>query len=449
MKLYPLIYQKAVFPLWHWVRQDGALGALEEVLRSDRLSEEQLREVERKKRYALLEHAFRTVPYWQTVASRLGASAADIVASGWDLLPVTTKQTIRSQGERLLSGAMKGNRLYPNSTSGSTGEPLDYFTDHRSKMFRKAVVIRNRRWIGVEPGEPVCHLWGSPIDAATAETWRGRVHGWLTREKFLSAYKLSDVDMGRHAKAVRRQGPELLIGYPSVLVEFGAYCARGGIRFPTLRSVICSAESLYCPQRRMIEESLGVRAYNRYGCREVGDIAHEAPGSQGLIVNSDRVFLEVLDDVGRAAAPGVLGHLVVTDLDNYGMPLIRYRIEDQGAWGDGCASNRPYPWLEKVEGRTLDVVRTRRGERIGGTFWTILFRQRPGIQQFQVVQEDLDHLVVRYVRSPEALDVSEEWYRNRIGERCGTSMKVDFERVDRIEPEESGKFRVVKSTLSA
>ena len=448
MTIYGHVYRRIVFPAWHWFRRDGALRALRELAAHDRLDRAAMRTIEQRKLEALLTHAAANVPYWQRIFAEQGLNGASAARpENFRRLPLMSKAIIREQLGDLVSRDLKGNRLDANSTSGSTGEPLEFFTDVRSKMYRKAAVQRNRSWVGIRQGDSVVHLWGSPIDQARAESLRGRLHGWFSRDRYLSAYDLADADLEAHARAMTRIRPRLLVGYPSVLSEFGRYCAHHGLRFPCLAAIICSAEALYEPDRALIHETLGAPVYNRYGCREVGDVAQEAEGRVGLVVNSDRVLVEVVDSAGCPLDSGNSGELLLTDLDNYGMPLIRYRVGDLGSWTAEADSSFPWPVLAVVEGRSLDVVKTPTGERLGGTFWTILFRKRPGMQQFQVIQPSLDRLRVRYVRDPAVGRLDEAWFRRKILERCGPQLQVEFEEVQRIDPGASGKYHVVRSEL--
>ena len=445
MSAYAALYRRLIYPVYHGVVGHGALAAIDELSRNEGLDPMALQQLEARKRADLIGHAAAHVPYWTEQLQRLGIEpGATADPDVFARLPVTTKAVIRERLDDLVSNDLAGNRLDPNSTSGSTGQPLRFFTDLRSKAYRKASTVRLRRWIGVEQGEIVAHIWGSPIDQARAEAWRGRLHGWVTREVFLSAYQLTDDDMARYAEIIRARGAGLVVGYPSVMSAFGRFCADRGMGFPKLKSVICSAETLYSDQRQTIEETLGVTVFNRYGCREVGDIAQERPGVNGLVVNSDRLYVEVVDDSGRPCPPGQTGGLLITDLDNYGMPLIRYRIGDSASWSDETAGG--FPVLAAVDGRSLDVVRTRDGRRIGGTFWTIVLREKPGFEQFQVIQKDLAGVLVRYVRTPGVVP-DFDWMSERIRTQCGPDLEVRFEEVDSIAPGAGGKHRVVVSEL--
>ena len=448
--MYRLLYENIVYPLYHRVLNDGATQAIKELRRNQHLSPQDLEKLQDRKLADLLRHAVANVPYYGKVSREVGAALSsarprDVLAG----FPILTKDTIRVEQESLISEDMAGNRIDPNSTSGSSGSPLSFYTDRKSKAFRKATVVRNREWLGIRLGDPVAHLWGSPIDQKRAASVRGTMHGWLTRETLLDAYQLSDADLASYARTIRRKRARLLVGYPSVLVRFAEYCRSEGFEFPDFRAVVSSAETLYPYQAQAIREHLGVPVFNRYGCREVGDIAHEIPGSDGLVVNSDRIVVEILDDEGNACPPGVQGEIVVTDLDNYGMPLIRYRIGDLGVWHDPATVSAPLPFpiLKSVDGRSLDVVVAPNGNRLGGTFWTILLRTRPGIDIFQVVQKDAENLTIRVVPERRGDTIDEKYFRNEIAKKCGDGLQVQFEYESSIEAEPNGKYRVVVSAV--
>ena len=448
--MYRYLYEHVVYPLYHLVLNDGASQAIRALRQNQHLSAGELRQLEGRKLKALLDHAVAQVPYYrQIVKERAIVLSTASARESLSQFPILTKEAIRAETGSMVSADLDGNRIDSNSTSGSSGSPLSFFTDRRSKAFRKATVIRNREWLGIRLGDPVAHLWGSPIDQQRAASLRGNLHSWLTRESMLDAYQLSDSDLVTYARTLARKRVRLLVGYPSVLVRFAAFCRDEGYRFPTLRAVISSAETLYPHQSQAIQEDLGVPVYNRYGCREVGDIAHEIPGCDGLVVNSDRIVVEVLDEEGNACPPGTQGEIVVTDLDNYGMPLIRYRIGDLGIWQDAELSRArmAFPILESVDGRSLDVVVAPNGNRLGGTFWTILLRTRPGIDMFQVVQNESDNITIRVVPDQNGENIDEDYFRTEIAKKCGENLDVSFKYERNIEAESNGKYRVVISSI--
>ena len=165
--------------------------------------------------------------------------------------------------------------------------------------------------------------------------------------------------------------------------------------------------------------------------------------------SADRVLLEPVDEGGRPCRPGEVGRILVTDLDNFGMPLIRYDIGDRAVLSDkqNCVCGRGLPLLEKVEGRTLEIIRTPDGQRIGGTFWTLLLRSRPGLYQFQVVQEKLDRIVINFVRGKDFDNSALTYFAAKIREYCGEDFGVEFAERNAIELTVSGKSRLIVSRL--
>ena len=167
-------------------------------------------------------------------------------------------------------------------------------------------------------------------------------------------------------------------------------------------------------------------------------------------INANHVYVECLKEDGEPAAPGERGELIITDLDNYGMPFIRYRIGDIGVPSDRkCNCGRGLPIMEKVEGRTFDIIVGTNGRHFDGHFFSILLRTAvDGIKQFQVVQESKNEInikiVVDEVFKTEYIDV----LTTKIHEYCGEDMDVNFEIVDEIPLAKSGKFRFIISKVS-
>jgi phenylacetate-CoA ligase len=317
----------------------------------------------------------------------------------------------------------------------------------RSWSYRRATVIRNHKWLGIGLGDNIATLWGAAMDLAVADKLRGRLHSWINNQMFLSSYDLSPRVLNEHVKSLNQFKPRLLISYPGPLSVFAEYLLATGQRIPNIKALICSAETLYPWQRELIEKAFECRLFNRYGCREFGDIAQECSKRKGLHLHTDRIFLEIVDQYQKPVKDGVSGELVLTDLDNYGFPLIRYRIGDVGVMAtDLCSCGINLPLLANIEGRTLDVVKCPNGNRLGGTFWTLLFRSKPGIKSFQVLQENIEGVTIKYVKdSSTVIDFS--YFSNKIKEKCGMDIKIIFTEVAEIKKTKSGKTRFVISKL--
>jgi phenylacetate-CoA ligase len=215
-----------------------------------------------------------------------------------------------------------------------------------------------------------------------------------------------------------------------------------------LRAVQTSAETLTAEHRGLIEEAFGAPAYNRYGCREVGNLAHECDAHAGLHLLIENNIVEVLKADGSAARPGEAGDVVVTNLWNTATPLIRYRLGDVARVGDAatCACGRSAPRLEAVLGRTSDIIATPSGKMLHGEFFTHLFYGAP-VRRFQVEQTSLHDLHVRVV--------PDKGYRPEVGtaiaaqitRHADQALKVRWEEVEEIPASASGKYRFTISSL--
>lgn len=439
------LVSKPVFYAYHWLRRDGVVPAVRQLMASQWFAPAQLEALQQQKLQRLLQHAAAHVPYYREVFSRLGIGPDDLCKyEVFRRLPLLTKATIRENTPALCAENATPGDFIPNSTSGSTGEPLRFFNDRRLAGWRQAVVWRNQAWVHSLYSDREAHLWGAQIDLARAARLRERLHGWLHQTIMLSSYDLSDASMAQYAERLRRFRPRLLISYPGALATFCQYLEQHGLRIPGLRAVITSAEQLHDWQRSLIERTLAVPVFDRYGCREFGNIAHECDRHQGYHVNVERFFVEILDDAGAPVAPGEIGNLYITDLDNYVFPFIRYAIGDRAvAAAHACGCGRGLPLIERFEGRVLEVVRCPNGNRLGGTFWTITLRRIPGVRRFQVEQTGPADLVIRLVMAPEAMPVEEGTVRAAIEEKCGSEMKVRFKYVDEIPLTRSGKDKLV------
>lgn len=411
-------------------------------------TKEQLLELQRLKLVRLLTHAYKNVPFYR---KRFNAFAfmhdGDNILEGFAKLPLLTKREINENRDEMVAvGAGKDLRL--DQTSGSTGEALFFFTDLRSRIYKQAALTRNLRWLGIDLGDRTAALWGAPMDLSKAQRVRERLHTWLMNSMMLSSYSLTEEQMARYERELRLFKPLLLLSYPGPLTLFSEYLSAVGKPVESIKVIICSAETLSPWQKQTIEKAFQRPVFNRYACREFGHIAHECTLRNGWHINVDRLYVEIVDETGTHVGPEEVGEIVITDLDNYGTPLIRYAIGDMGSITvRSCSCGRGLPMLKSLEGRTLDVVVAPNGNRLGGTFWTILFKIRPGIREFQLIQEDTANITVNFVRDTGVRKIPFDFFEKAIQEKCSAAMKVSFREVSLIPRTISGKTRFIVSKL--
>ncbi len=389
---------------------------------------------------AQLDHAARTVPYWREIFARLGARAADFTRDEHlAALPTTTKELINAAGDAMTSTQPVSGRITRSSTGGSTGRNVWFLIDPEAHDRRRAAGRLTEEWDGVRPGTRTATIWGASLEATPS---RGaQLYDRLTNRLFLSAYGVGPQELEAYAERLTRFRPEVISSYPSILLDLARRWGRERCRAIGARIIYASAEALFDPVRAELEELFGAVVRNRYACREFGMVAADCPLGGGLHLMEMRLFVELLP---TAESPE-LRELVITDLDNRVMPLVRYRIDDLARPARGpCRCGRPLARVESIEGRVLDVVTTPDGRSFGGTFFTLVLRPLDrSITSFQVVQDRPDHLTIRLVPGPGYDDAARGRVTALLAERLGPSLAVDLEEVPEIPPLASGKRRFV------
>jgi phenylacetate-CoA ligase len=397
---------------------------------------------------AQLRHAAATVPFYQERLAAAGLRPDDIrTPDDYRRLPVLTKADIRTHGDELRSLLYPGAALHRKETSGSTGVPLVVYVDERSHQHKRACTLLADEWSGWRFGERVAKLWGDRGNL------RRGCRGWLRnalleRITYLNTLQVTGSALGEFAAKLRRAPPSLIFGHAHSLYLFAEYVRSEAITLRP-RGIISTAMVLHSWQRHTIEEVFGCAVTNRYGCEEVSLIACECEHHDGLHVNADGVYVELLRD-GRPVGPGEPGSIVVTDLTNRAMPLLRYQVGDVAAWSErACPCGRGLPLLARVEGREADYVVTPAGELISGISLTDHFAVHiPGVAQVQIVQEELCRFVFRIVRGPDFGPASLGRLRELVAQRFGPGVAFTCEFPERILQEPSGKYRFCISRVA-
>jgi phenylacetate-CoA ligase len=442
MGLLDLASRRLIHPLWARREDKNAARLRDELARRqfDPPAVVRARQVVMLRR--MLRHSAATVPYYRELFAANGFHP-DRFCSLDDLqaLPLLTKTDIRRRGGDLLSETFRSQPLTRKSTSGSTGVPLEVKLDDRGLSWKRACTLRSDEWSGWQRGGPVAKVWGNP------DYHKHGVKGWLRNRLYDRAIHLDTLDMTpdsirRFVGEFNRARPELLFGHAHSVYLLADFIDRHLLTAHRPAGIITTAMVLHDWQRRRIEATFHCPVTNRYGCEEVSLIACECEQHRGLHVNADSVFVEVIRD-GKPSPAGEPGSIVITDLSNYAMPLIRYLIGDVGVLAEqACPCGRGSVRLESIEGREADYVVTADGRLISGISLTENFAVLvPGVAQIQIIQEQLRRFVFRIVRGADWTSASDRKLAELVAERFGKNVRYTIEFVELIPQEATGKYR--------
>lgn len=452
MTLYSKLVRNVFLPLSLWHRGELAqMRYLREYERTQFLSTEAIRELQWQRLQTLLRHVYAECPFYRRRFEDVGLTPDDLRGLE-DLrsLPILEKRDIQEQGKGMVARSWPRTDLIANQTGGSTGAPVSFYLSKARKCSRAAATLRHNRWAGWRIGDRTAVIWGAPRDRPD-DSWRTRLRGALLREPlWLDTANITEASLAEFHTALLRYQPRIIQAYARAAVLFARYLQARGWTPHRPHSIVTSAEVLEEDERRLVEDVFGCPVFNRYGCREVSVIASECPAHRGLHIMAEGLYLEIETPHGPAAH-GEMGSILVTDLLNYAMPLIRYRIGDVGAWASGsCPCGRGLPRLERVSGRVTDFLVGCDGRLVSGVYLaTYVVAQRPSLGQVQIVQRKAGAVTYRIKPGRDfkrLLDL--EYLRMMTHRYLGAGMQVDSEMVDDLPAEPSGKFLFSRSSVA-
>jgi phenylacetate-CoA ligase len=419
----------------------------------------QLQDYQEERLRQVIRHAYHHVPYYQDLFRRLKLTPEDIRGlSDLPKIPRLSKATLRREFRRLQ--AVDKERYHPRcvQTSGTSGEWVRFLVDKPSNVLEFVYYWRHWSWAGYRLGmrfaEFSSHYFMRQASDAQPPFHFQRGLGRL----LLNSLSISADTADLYARAIRTYRPLFLKGLPSVLYYFALFLKQAGKADISFKGIFSTGEMLLGRQRRIIEETFQCKVFDSYGHMERTVAVSECLAGR-LHINPEYGILELTDkqplsrerSTGTSSCKPVFSAKVVgTSLHNFSMPLIRYEVGDiveASEEDDSCPCGRDMPRVLRINGRQEDVITTPDGRIVTTLF--IVFDEIPGIQRGQVVQEALDRLKVRVVRSLEYTNKSEENLLNYIRRFVGANMHIDLEYVhgEVLNPGGAGKFRAVISNL--
>ncbi|MFC2013194.1 phenylacetate--CoA ligase family protein, partial [Chloroflexota bacterium] len=321
----------------------------------DKIAELQLERLK-----ALLRHAYQNVPYYNRRFTEARLHPDDIKTLD-DLakLPILTKKDIRENQSELVARRFPQRQVVPTATSGSTGEPLQFFRSREGNARGLAGAFLAYSWYGYQPGDKRIHLYGkrgvSGYDSMMQSLFK-EIRLRIARIVHFDAYSMSEKQMERLARKIYQFKPKMITAYASVAYLLARYLKHRGIENIRTEAVVSHAQQLFPEYRELIREVFGCEVFDIYGSVETPSMATECPEHTGYHVLTPNVILEFIRN-NQPVSPGKVGKIVATDLHNYAMPFIRYENGDLGIpLNEKCPCGRGLPLMKEITGRINDII---------------------------------------------------------------------------------------------
>lgn len=412
-----------------------------------RLEPSRLQEMQRKRLRAIIRHAYENVPFYHRKFDKAGIKLDDIKSvADMAKIPMTTKSEIQACSlEDVVARNVDVNRCVKTMTSGSTGLPLTVIRDKRAEDFGSALWARAFMENGLRLRDRMAII-SDPRYFPKDRGWFERlVRAIIGRRKQISVFD----DAKRQLRLLEDYTPDVIKGYPSSLAILADVCRKKASCVKP-RLVFTGAELLDKGHRKLISSVFECELLDYYACIEFSLLMWECREHVGYHMNIDSAVIEFAKN-GETVAPGERGEIVCTTLVNYAMPLIRYRLGDVGIpIEEQCSCGKSLPLLKMLEGRTDDFLTAVDGRIISpAVFSPYPFENLEGIRQFRVIQEKRDKLTIQLVARESFLNSKQvlERARREIEKVFGEGMHVDFQLLEKIDRESTGKLRKIISRV--
>ncbi len=446
--MYASLFQSVLFPLYEThLRRRDTLRALSELEQSQWRTPDQIAEGSFRRLLEALHHAEQNVPFYRRRFAEYGVRVSQVKAPE-DLaaFPIVTKEDVRANERAFVAETHQG-KLHLSATGGSTGQPVRLAYDHPTYERRVAAAMRADGWAGAAMGEKELHVWGRPPGEKKGfATAKRSLHEAVWRRMYVSTFHLRADRLGETVREIAAYEPRVVVGYTTPLFLIARAALEYGISIPPPRGIITSAERLFDHQREVIERAFGAPVFDRYGCREVMLIGAECERHEGLHQHAEGVFVELYSG-GRPVPVGLPGEVILTDLHNRAMPLIRYRNEDVAiAKAGACSCGRGLPRLASVEGRVLDLIVGEDSRIVAGEMFPFLFKDLP-VERYQVHQRADRTVTLRIVPGPSYGPDVTKLVDERLRLVLGPNAPLTVEVVRDIPLTAAGKHRVAISDV--
>lgn len=363
----------------------------------------------------------------------------------WDELPVMTKKEFQKPLAERLSEGFTPSTVYVNKTSGSSGDPFIFAKDKFCHALTWSSIIYRFGWFGIDFNSSLqARFYGIPLDFIGNK--KERIKDLLSHRYRFTIFDLSDQVLEKVLITFQKKKFDYINGYTSSIVLFAKFLQKKNIVLttvcPTLKCCIVTSEMLFDDDKILLQKQFGVPVVNEYGASELDLIAFQNPDGEWQL-NSETLFVEILDENNNVLPNGNEGRIVITSLYNKAHPFIRYDIGDVGIIDEQSSFKKPI--LKKLIGRTNDVAVLPSGKKSPGlTFYYVtksIIEDDGNVKEFVIKQTKIDTFEIEYVSGLELTENQIQDIEKAITTYLEKGLTFSFTRKDKLERSKSGKLK--------
>lgn len=442
MSLRNIITEEIILPLSDLMLRQSIYKHLKFLLKSQYWTKEELESYQNKQLRKLIIHSYKYVGYYHELFDKLGIKPDDIKTKE-DLykLPILTKEDIKREGlEKFTSTAFSKKKIDKISSSGSTGEPLQFYKTKHSSSFNKAAAIRAWYWHGYRLGDKYVKISMNP-----RKSYIKQLQDKINNCKYLSSNQLINEEFQKIANEIKRFNPKIIRCYPVPLLFLAELIKNEKIGIgSSLVGINTTGSTLHDEIRSKIENVFKTKIFDGYSC-EGGAVCSQCETYENYHFAEEYAISEFIEDSYTKSDPEHPVRHITTDLQDYATPFIRYDSQDYVVLGDNtpCSCGRAYQNIKKIKGRDSDILITPKGKYLIVENFVAYFQWVESVEQIQVVQNSIDSIIIKLIVNEKFNQLIYEellsYWKNYIGH----DVKLSIETVDEIKLTPSGKRRIL------
>ncbi len=400
------------------------------------LEEYQLSELE-----TLLNHAYEQIPYYKRIFKDRGLKPRDIQdLRDLDQLPYLTKDEFKNNFKELVSKDIDLKKSRVISTSGTTGKPLQFYTNNCIEEKELAFIFHQWSRVGYGLEEVRVELRGDITENDDYVIFDpiSRVIRLSPRINNISTVKY-------YLRIIEKYNSNFLHGYPGVIANFAFFIKKHEIKLPfQLKAVLFASETVYEWEREIVSDVFNCRVFSHYGLSEKVILAGECEQSSYYHCLPQYGITEIDPDTKEIIGTGFLNKIT---------PFIRYRTTDVASeilQSCNHCEREYYPILKNIEGRIEDFIVSNNG-LISPAIITHPFKNLKNIKNTQIVQESKKNIILRILpwdKRNSAYDAELLWLKKELQKILGKDIKIEIEEVEEIDKTKSGKFKWIISNVN-
>lgn len=409
------------------------------------MEKEELKKLQTRRLKALLRHAYENVPYYHRIFRNSGFQPANFKRlEDMQRIPILKRSSLKLKPEELLTQNLAKRQIVACKTGGTTAAPLRFYLRKAEIPWHAAAELRGYGWGGYRPGDKYVHIRRvRPGDVLLRPL--ERLRRLVLRCKLLNTINLSEETLASFTLTLQKFKPEYVLGAAGSTNLLATFLLQNGTHRIHPRGVFTYGQQLLPHYRRAIEKAFNCRVYDRYGSTEVPQIASQCGSHEGHHVADENVLVEIEKD-GEVAAPGEEGKVLITSLNSYATPFIRYDIGDTGRiLRDECPCGRKLSLFSPV-GRDYEYFVHSDGSFTFFRDVQTVFEDLP-IKDFQIAQQAYDEIVIKIVPKQGYKQAHTDFILKAINWRIADIANVRVELVDSLPFTGLGKVRHFASKI--